>query len=117
MTHLINMTDKYVTQDGNPVRILCVDFNIEVHDKYPVIACFPGSVGGEYIGYLTPTGQQLTSDLHPVIIVAPHKRIIKRWVNVYEDYEDIWMSERIARKNAASDILVVAVPVEFEVEY
>lgn len=44
------------------------------------------------------------------------KRKIVRWVNIYEDKETFYCSEKYARLNAVSDALAVAVRMEVEIE-
>lgn len=74
----INMTNKYQTRDGKPVRILCVDRK----SRYPVIALV--GEDEELITYtekglFSLTGVEVPGDLIP----APQEY----WVNIYDDGE------------------------------
>lgn len=70
MSKLINMTDKYETQDGTPVRVLCVDSGDE---KFPVVVVVAGQViSMTPSGKVFPSGNASRNDLRKV---DPYKEL------------------------------------------
>lgn len=78
---MISMDKKYVTRDGRPVRLICIDETLE---RYPVI----GVIGNEdepsswtkkgyYLHYETETGP------NDLVEVKEEKTVDFGWLNIY----------------------------------
>lgn len=79
----ITMDGKYQTRDGRPVRVLCVDADI---DGQPVVGIIGGKYGDEVQSWEADGSYWDDNDNDPDdLIPVPEKRRVKFWVNVYGD--------------------------------
>jgi hypothetical protein len=83
MSELITMDREYVTRDGKPVRVLCVDLR---GDEWTVVALVQNECRERLITYRADGRYSAISESKEDLIPKPKRHKRTAWMNVYPDY-------------------------------
>jgi hypothetical protein len=100
---MIDITKKYKTRDGRPVRILCTD---GPDPEFPVVGVIPDAICTRV---WTADGRfTLTCPHHPRDLIEDKPKLrVKRWINIrrYSGFAvDIWLDEFSSKFDAETAV-------------